>query len=127
MKRRSEETRYLPESLHALVDACGWQRYARSQANTGETWVPRVGEHVSSGDLRVRRGRDDFARLIVEAPTAARKRAAREEEIAATEEAEAAAILARAAERRARAARIHAALDDLSRDIRAMIEQEKTT
>lgn len=127
MKRRGEETRYLPESLHALVDACGWQRYARSQANVCETWVPRVGEHVMQGDLRVPRGRDDFARLIVEAPTAARKRAAREEEIAATEEAEAAAILARAAARRAMAARIHAALNNLSRDIRAMIEQEKTT
>ena len=127
MRRRGEETRALPEALHALADACGWERYARSLDNVGMTWVPRVGEHISSGDLRVPRGRDDFARLFIEAPTAARQRATREEEIAATEEAQAAAILARAAARREKAARIRAALDDLERSIRAAIEQEKTT
>ena len=127
MRRRGEETRALPEALHALADACGWERYARSQDNVGMTWVPRVGEHISSGDLRVQRGRDDFAKLIVEAPTAARQRAEWEEEIAAREDAEAAAILARAAARREKAARIRAALDDLERSIRAAIEQEKTT
>lgn len=110
MARRPEENFPLPKAIVHLAKACGWADYVRSQSNTGTTWVPIAGLHISNYDLSVSRGRNDLAAILKEAPQAARKRAAIEAELAAEEEAKASALLASAKERREKIGRISAAL-----------------
>lgn len=114
MSRRAEETFLLPARLHALADACGWERWVQSQTNNRLTWVPRRDGHIMQCDLSVPRGRGDLDALVAAAPAAALSRAEWEDGVAAKEEAEAAAILARATARRERAARIRAELAALT-------------
>jgi len=110
VRRRAEESWSLPERLHPLADACGWERRVESRANLGATFVRPVGAHESSRELSVPRASGDREAIERAAPTAAARVADAEERWATGEEAEAAAILARAAARRERAARIRAAL-----------------
>lgn len=110
MTRRPEESWPLPARLHPLADACGWAHRVESRVLDGATFVRRFGVHESSADLRVPRGRGDREAIEREAPAAAARVAARHESEAARCEAQAAALLKSAADERAVAARIRAAL-----------------